>query len=127
MAIFNSLQVTNIKAGEDLRTHQFKAVALDDGSRAVYSNEAGGIILNKPASGENITCGWWGEMKFHAGGSITIDRAITVSSGGWFTAAGSGDYIVGRAKATVGSGSIGTGLFNFACPVYAMSSSQAWG
>ena len=119
---------TTIEAKEDLDTdgHMYQAIALDDGKVANSGGEAGGIIQSKPKSGEHAKVGFLGEMKFRAGGAVTAGKGVTVATSGYFTAAGSGDYIVGRAKAAVTSGSIGTGLFDFAKPEYAQSSKQAW-
>lgn len=116
----------NHTAGEDLDSHQHQAIALDDGKVANNGAEAVGILMNKPKNGEGARVGFVGEMKFRAGGAITKDGPITVATSGYFTAAGSGDYIVGRAKAAVSSGSIGTGFFSFAKPAYANTSDFAW-
>jgi hypothetical protein len=126
MAVENVLHSSTFQALEDLNTHQYQAITLADGKVANTGSEATGISLNKPKSGEHATCGIVGEMKFRAGGAISATKAITVSTSGYFTAAGSGDYLVGTAKATVTSGSIGMGYFDFNQKIYAFSSSFAW-
>jgi len=94
MAVQGQFAVTSkIAAGEDLRTHQYKAIAFDDGERADDSHEAAGIIL-------------------------TAGNRLRVTTDGWLVLADSGYYTVGRARTTVTSGSIGTGFFNFAAPFY---------
>lgn len=113
MATDNQRMLTTIQAGEDLTTLQYHAVALDDGKLANTAEEASGILLNKPKSGEFITLGYIGEMKFAAGAAITLGTKLTVTTSGWFTSAGSTDVVIGEAKSTVTSGSIGTGIFNF--------------
>ena len=119
---------TTIQALENLNTDafQYHAIALDDGKLANNGGEAAGIIKNKPKSGEAATIGYIGEMRFAAGLAVSADDGLTVTTSGWFKAAGSGSYIVGRAKAAVTSGSIGFGIFDFTKPVYASESSFAW-
>ena len=109
---------SKMKAGEDLSTHQYKAIALDDGERADNSHEAGGIILNKPKDNEHVNFGVIGEFKFWAGVAAAIGNRLRVTTDGWMVLADSGYYTVGRAKLAVTSGSIGTGFFNFATPFY---------
>jgi len=119
---------TTFEAGEDLNSGCiYHAIALDDGKLANSGEEASGILLSKPKSGDGGTLGYQGELKYAAGGAVAASKPLTVTTSGWLTEAGSGDYIVGRNKAAaVTSGSIGTGLFNFTAPVYAFSSSFAW-
>jgi hypothetical protein len=110
------------KAAEDLDTLQYHAIALSDNKLANNGGEAFGILLTKPKSGENGTIAYMGEIPYRAGGAITIGKLITVTTSGWFVTAGSGFYSIGRATATVTSGDIGIGLFNFQMPVYANTS-----
>lgn len=126
MGYENKYRVTTVQALEDLNSHQYQAVALDDGKVANNGYEASGILINKPENGEHAEIAYDGEIKFRAGGAVNIHKPLTVSTSGYLTGAGSGDFVVGRAKATITSGSIGTGLFNFNVPVYAFTSSQAW-
>jgi len=117
---------TSIQAGEDLNTsgHQFHAIALDDAKLANNGLEASGILLGKPKNKEGLTLGYIGELKFAAGAGISAGVRLTVATSGWFTSAVSGDYAVGRCKSSVTSGSIGTGIFNFATPQLKVNS---WG
>jgi len=119
-------ETETIQALEDLSTHQYQAIALDDGKVANNGAEAIGILLNKPEINQHATVVPFGRSKFRAGGAIAAAKAITVATSGYFTAAGSGDYIVGRNETAVTTGSIGSGFFNFLNPIYAMSSSYAW-
>ena len=115
MSTQNVRMNTTIKAEEDLYTSafQYHAIALVDGLLANNGEEASGILLNKPKSGEFLTLGYAGEMKFAAGGAISKGDKVTVTTSGWFTTADSNDPVLGEAKAAVTSGSLGTGLFNF--------------
>ena len=111
-----------VKAGESLATNEYFAVALDDGKVANNGSEACGILQNKPASGEPMSIGYQGVMKFKAGGAVAAWARMTVATSGYFTTAGSGYYTVGRALAAVTSGSIGTGVFDFTNAQYANTS-----
>ena len=110
-------------AGVDLSGSQYFAVSLDDGGISVNGAEAGGILLNKPKTGEAARIGVLGFMKFRAGGgTIAKDAWLTVTTSGYCVTAGSGYHLVGKCRAAVTSGSIGTGVFNFINPPYAESS-----
>lgn len=118
MATLNAIQTTTIQALEDLSSHQYHAIALDDGLVANNSKEAGGILLNKPKNLEHATLCREGECKFRAGGAAAIGNRLRITTSGYFVTADSGYYTVGRAKSAVTSGSIGTGFFNFSAPFY---------
>ena len=127
MATENVRVVSTILAGEDLNSNQiYCAIALDDGQIANNGGEASGILLSKPKNTEGLTLGVAGEMKFRAGDAITAGKGLTVATSGYFTMGGSGDYLIGRSKVAVTSGSLGTGFFDFRCPLYCFSSSFAW-
>jgi len=113
MATQNQYMSTTIAAAEDLSSLQYHAIALDDGKLANSGEEASGILLNKPKSGEFITLGYIGEIKFKAGAAISKGDKLTVTTSGWFITADSNDPTLGEAKAAVTSGSNGTGLFTF--------------
>lgn len=114
MATENQFLSTTVQATADYSGSgpQYHAFALVDGQLAANAEEASGILLNKPASLAFAQVGYVGEMKFAAGGAISKGGKITVTTSGWFIAADSGDTIVGEAKASVTSGSVGTGIFN---------------
>jgi len=122
MATQNQFLTTTIKADEDLNSHQYFAVALDDGKIANDGLEASGILINKPKDNHFATLGYCGEMKFRAGVGLSAGDRLRVTTSGYFVSAASGYYFMGRVKAAVTSGSIGTGLFNFTAPVYQVSS-----
>lgn len=118
MAVENVKDVFTMEAKEDLSAYQYHAVALDDGKLATNGEEAKGILIGKPKINEFATVGIRGQIKYRAGGAVTLGGKLTVAANGWFTAADSGDYIVGEALNTVTSGSIGTGDFSFATAPY---------
>jgi hypothetical protein len=113
MATQNKTITTTIQALEDLDTHQYIAIALNDGKVANSASEAGGILQNKPKTNEFATLAYFGESKFKAGGAIAKGAEITIATSGYFTQADSNDDKVGMAKAAVTSGSVGTGYFSF--------------
>lgn len=126
MATKGIYNTVNFQALEDLNSHQYQAFAFADGKVANNGGEASGIIMNKPKNKDHASVAIVGESKYRAGDAVSAGGPITVTTSGYFTAAGSGDYVVGRAKAAVTSGSLGVGVFNFINPVYASESSFAW-
>lgn len=96
-------------AGEDLHTdgHVGVAISLDDGKVANNGLEATGILATKPKSGEYGSMIIIGFGKGRAGGALVKGGNVTVIESGYFTAAGSGDNIVGVAMEAVTSGSLG--------------------
>lgn len=114
----------NFEAGEALNTagHEGVAIALDDGKVANNGQEARGILMSKPASGQQGQLGLSGVMKFRAGGAVAAGATLTVATSGYFTVSASGDYLVGHCGETAAtSGSLATGIFHFASN-YQMSS-----
>lgn len=129
MAIQGKHETWAMIAGEDMDDltagtgHIFKAVALDDQKIAANGLEAGGVLTQVGKNNEHVTLAVRGIMKFTAGGAVTAGARVTVTTSGYFTAAGSGDYVVGRAlEAAVASGAVGHGLFDFANPYYMTTS-----
>lgn len=125
MAVEGRYFTWTLAAGEDLADlepgtgHLFKAVAVNSAMIAGNGREAGGILLYGGLSGEHVTLGYAGILKFTAGGAIGAGKRLTVAGSGYFTEAVSGSYIVGRCLDTaVASGAIGTGAFNFATIAY---------
>lgn len=106
------------EALEDLNSHQYFAVALDDGKIANDGEEARGILLNNPKTNEFGTVATKGVSKFRAGKALTKGDKLTVTTSGWFTTGDSGYFIVGECRNTVTSGSIGTGDFLFQTAPY---------
>lgn len=116
MATDNAIVTMTLQALEDLSAAgaKYHAVAIDDGKLANNGEEASGILINDPASGQDATLVREGESKFSAGAAVTAGDKLTVTTSGWFITATSYSAVVGTAKASVTSGSIGTGIFNFA-------------
>ena len=104
---------TTIQALEDLSTYQYLAICVDDGKLANNGEEATGILLNKPAINEFATIAYIGEIDFLAGAAVSKGDKLTVATSGYFITADSSDTIVGEAKESITSGSIGIGIFAF--------------
>ena len=116
MAFQGRYEPFNFTAGEDLnkQAQEGIAIALDDGKTANNGQEARGILMSKPASGQEGAIGISGVMKFRAGGAVAVGETLTVTTSGYFTISASGDYLVGHGAYAVTSGSLGTGIFHFA-------------
>ena len=100
-----------------------KSVDLSAGDIASISAVANGVLVTGVDSGLTALVRHSGNMEVLAGGVITADQSLKVTSG-WFLAADSGDVIVARAidaSAAGNSGSAFTAAINFATPHYATS------
>lgn len=138
MAWGGEYKTLTIQAKEDLNTHQFQAVALDDGKVANDGSEAAGILINKPKTNEHATIAYQGISKFRAGAAISKGAGLTIATSGYLatavaakisvtslgadvTVVDSGSRVVGTALAAVTSGSIGSGMFDFTKPATYLS------
>jgi len=122
MTVENVLLTCKFQAGEDLNTHQYQAIALNDGKVANSGDEAVGILLTKPKSAEHGTVGISGLLKYRAGAAVAVDAKLTATTSGYIITCGSGYYFFGRALEAVTSGSVGLGQFDFSAPCYRVSS-----
>ena len=108
-----------VVAGADLNTddHQYHVVAVA-GTIAPSPVTAGGLLQNKPKSGEDASLCYAGRSRFRAGGAVTAGARLTSTASGWVTAVVSGgaSEMIGTALGAVSSGGIGEGIFNFATP-----------
>ena len=132
MSVEGRYQSWTVAAAEDLDDltpgtgDLFKAIALDDRKVANNGLEAGGILVYGGKSGENVTLGNAGIMKFTAGAAVAAGKRLTVTTSGYFITATSGSYVVGRNLETaVGTGAVGTGAFNFSLPSYMGDSGES--
>lgn len=109
-------EAITIAAGADMSAanFQFLAIALDDGLVAAAGGEAGGILQNRPKSGEHATLFYSGESEYRAGAAVVKGARLAPANSGWIITVASGGFSVGRALAAVASGGIGRGVFNFA-------------
>lgn len=106
-----------IVAGEDLSAApQFIAINLTDGKAAAVGPNAGGILQNRPKSGEHAVVYYAGQSEFRAGGTVTKGARLSVAASGYLTVSVSGGLTVGKSLAAVASGGIGRGHFFFSVP-----------
>tara|TARA_Y100000310_G_scaffold171492_2_gene171688 strand:+ start:2745 stop:3134 length:390 start_codon:yes stop_codon:yes gene_type:complete len=111
MSDFANLMTRTVAAANDLRTMQYTiqrqagAGTCDIASHAAATLVLGpmGVLTNKPNSGQAATIAYAGETKVVAGGSVTVNVAVSTNSSGRATAAVSGDIIIGRALEAAGA------------------------
>jgi hypothetical protein len=119
MAISNVQWGYHVTATESLNDptkgtgHIYKAINVASGQITGDAQAAGGILTQPATNGSNIAFTVAGVAKYTAGGTVSANNELTVTTSGYFTAAASGDYIVGKAYADSTSGSVGTGMFDF--------------
>jgi len=102
-----------IAAGADLRTLQYRALAI--GGTLCAVNTGRGILQDKPQSGENCTITSIGRSKYVAGGgTVAAGARLSCTASGYLITATSGMTVVGfNENYAVASGAVGHGLFNF--------------
>jgi len=85
-----------------------------DGTLATETDEAFGVLQNKPESGEHASLAPMGKMKGIAGAAISAKARLKVASGGFLITATSGSGCCGKnMNVSVGSGDIFTFVGNF--------------
>ena len=94
----------------------FKAVTYAGNIAAVGSGSAG-LLQTQAKSGQQITVGWTGEMKYIAAAAVVAGGDLVVTTSGYLTNPVSGSVVVGRnGDIAATSGSVSRGTFNFANP-----------
>jgi hypothetical protein len=127
MAVENKIMTWTFKAQADIDDLTagsgdiFKAVSNAAGDIASTGQDAIGILQFVGKDTEHVTFAHAGISKFTVNAAISsADVPLTVTTSGYFAEADSGDYVVGKflegtnRATTLSSGSVGTGLFNFA-------------
>lgn len=109
MAVSNIYLPLTFKAAEALNTegHEGIVITIADNKVANNGQEATGVLVSKPASGEHGTIAIHGIVKARAGGAVAANNTITTATSGYITVTASGDYINGRALEAITSGSLG--------------------
>ncbi len=106
-------ETVTIEAGADLSTMQHKAIIVG-GTIAATSELAIGLLQNKPdTSGQQATVGYFGLMKAVAGGAISVNAVLMVTTSGFIITATSAGNCIGQALVAANSGDLFPGLFNF--------------
>ena len=102
-----------VDAGEDLSSHQYKAISLA-GTIAASSALAIGLLQNKPgATGRRASVAWNGHLKAYAGAAINSGSQVQVTTSGWIIASTSAGNTVGVAITGAASGDVFDGIYNF--------------
>lgn len=107
MATENALTSVTLVAGADLSAGQYLGVKVDGSGNAiacsVNGEQAYGVLLNDPASGEEATVAISGITKAEAGGAIAVGANVAVDADGQFITAATADIIVGIARSAAGA------------------------
>ena len=120
----SSFEYSTFSVKADLTAGVGKAVNVDLGDVAATPNLATGILVANASSGATAMVFSVGRCKVNAGGVITKQRSITLTTGGVFIDANSGDVVCGvalQASAAANSGGVFNAIVNFATPHYATS------
>lgn len=112
MALYsNDIQLT-FSAAEDLRQRQYHIMRLNAaGTVAVSSGGStqqlvGGVLQNKPNTGQAAAVTVAGEAKVYCGSAVTANNMVTANASGRAINASSGDWTVGMALEAGNSGEV---------------------
>jgi len=113
MSVENKYESVTIQSGADFQSVGLHKAVVVAGTIAATA-AAIGLIKSKPDDNEYLRVGYKGIMKYLAGGAITAGVNMTVTTSGFMVSQGSSNgATVGKALATVASGDLGLGLFDF--------------
>ena len=101
MAVMQSRDTRTFIAGEDLSSAQFKFVTLESDGQVDLADAAGenaiGVLLNDPASGEAATVAVSGKVMVTSGGTIAAGAQVQTDASGDALTAAAGDVVLGYA------------------------------
>lgn len=90
------------------------AVSLISGTITPTALAAIGVLKSKGLSGNNVAVCYQGITKVAAGAAVnTAGYPLTVTTSGWFTAATSGQFAIGRSLSTAASGDLLAAMVDF--------------
>lgn len=90
------------------------AISLISGTITPTALAAIGVLKSNGLSGNNVAVCYQGITKVAAGGAVnTAGYPITVTTSGWFVAATSGQFAVGRSLSTAVSGDLLSAMVDF--------------
>lgn len=115
MATMQSPISVTLKAGADLRTHQFKFVSIAaDGDVELTGDDghADGVLLNAPNSGEAATVAIGGVVKVVCGAAVTRGADVASGANGAAKDTDTGSSVNGTALETGASGRVISILFH---------------
>lgn len=90
------------------------AIGLISGTITPTALAAIGVLKSKGLSGNNVSVCYQGITKLAAGAAVsTAGYPLTVTTSGWFIAATSGQFSVGRSLSTAASGDLLAAMVDF--------------
>lgn len=90
------------------------AISLISGTITPTALAAIGVLKSNGLSGNNVAVCYQGITKLAVGAAVdTAGYPITVTTSGWFAAATSGQFVVGRSLSTAASGDLMAAMVNF--------------
>jgi hypothetical protein len=93
------------------------AIGLISGTITPTALAAIGVLKSNALSGNNVAVCYWGITKVAVGAAVsTAGYPITVTTSGWFVAATSGQFSIGRSLSTATSGDIMAAMVDFMNP-----------
>jgi hypothetical protein len=121
MALENILLRIGGKAASDLRLKQFYALQLVSGTdygfnlATAATQKPGGILQNKPNTGQAVDAAVLGICKYLAGGTVAVGDSLTPTTTGKLIATTSAkDFVWGRALTAADDGDVATMLVGIA-------------
>lgn len=105
MSTSGDKETVAIIAGADLRTAQYKVIAVA-GTIAAANDAALGVLQNKPNIGESASIAYAGHLKGTAAAAIAVGARLKVTAGGYLTTVASGDGTCGKALTAASSGAL---------------------
>lgn len=110
MAYTENMQTRTYIAGADLSAKQFFFVKLGTTAKEVVvcgdGEEAAGVLLNSPASGEAATVAYAGRVMVEAGAAVTANGNVASDAAGNAVDAVTSDIILGKAMEDGADGQI---------------------
>lgn len=95
------------------------AIGLISGTITPTARLAIGVLKSNALSGNNVAVCYQGITKVAAGAAVGSAGAyLTVTTSGWFAAATSGQYTIGRSLAEAASGDLLEAMVDFMNPQY---------
>lgn len=90
------------------------AISLISGTITPTARETIGVLKSNGLSGNNVAVCYQGITKVAVAAAVgSAGAPLTVTTSGWFTAATSGQYTVGRALTTAASGDLVAAMVDF--------------
>ena len=105
-----------VVAGADLTADSamHHAISLISGTITATARESIGVLKSLGASGNHIAVCYQGITKLAVGAAVgSAGAPLTVTTSGWFSAATSGQYTIGRALAAAASGDLVSAMVDF--------------